>query len=539
MTAPWLPFGPSEHAALRDTLRARRPDQTWDLVVVGAGITGAGIARDAALRGLSVLVLDAKDIAFGTSSRSTRLIHGGVRYLEQGAFGLVFEALHERATLTASLPHLCAPTRFLFPSYRGNRLPVWLLRLGLTLYDALDLFRARPHAHLDPDGCVDLEPLLRREGLRGAVVYDDAVTDDARLTLTVLQDARTHGAHVLTQAPVARIARDDQQTTTCTLADGLTIRAKTVVVAAGPWTSPALLGDGMRAQVRLSRGIHVVLSRNDLPVRQPLVVQVPHSHRILFAVPWGARTYVGTTDTDYDGDPGACGVTPDDEDEVLKLVSAVLQPKAALHRGQVFSAWSGVRPLVADAHTQRTEDVSRRHLILETTQGVLAIVGGKLTTYRAMAEDVVDRVLHTQGIAVKDRPCKSQEQPFACALPAVDTDEVPANVLNDLRPRHGTLSHALARRHDRAQWARLVPDLPYLRLELQHAIAFEGALGVHDVLRRRLPLVLTAKDQGASVAPEVARLLTDARGGTQHDINRELDQFRMLVQQETGRDPVA
>lgn len=528
------PWGAAERRALVARLRERH--ETWDLVVVGAGITGAGIARDAALRGLSVLVVDAQDVAFGTSSRSTRLIHGGVRYLEQGELGLVYEALRERSRLYEAAAHLVRPARFLFPAYRGDRLGPWKLRLGLTLYDTLNFHRGQAHDYLDPEATLATEPLLRAEGLRGAVQYEDAVTDDARLTLAILVDARRHGAQVLTYARVDRLD-GSQGAHTVTLEDGTIVHARSVVVAAGPWTGPALLGARGENLLSLSKGTHIVVRSRDAPVRQPLVIQARAQRRILFAVPWGTRTYLGTTDSAYEGDPGTSGVTRDDEDEILGLVGRIL-PGARLEREAIVSTWSGVRPLVR-AEGDDTVELSRKHRIVERDDGVLAIVGGKLTTYRSMAEELVDDVvakLLPSWPEGRARPvgCTTHVRPLVPGDP-LDADELDDPVLADLNPRHGPLARALDRRGRAGE--KLVHDLPYRWCEVDHAIAHEGVCHVIDIVRRRLPLVLTDPSQGGAIARRVAVRLVDAQGGDANDIEAELERYREEVRIETGRLP--
>jgi glycerol-3-phosphate dehydrogenase len=518
-------------------LRERR--DTWDLVVVGAGITGAGIARDAALRGLSVLVVEAHDVAFGTSSRSTRLIHGGVRYLEQGELGLVYEALRERSRLYEAAAHLVRPARFLFPAYRGDRLGPWKLRLGLTLYDTLNFHRGQAHDYLDPEATLMTEPLLRAEGLRGAVQYEDAVTDDARLTLAILVDARRHGAQVLTYARVDKL-EGSRGAHTVTLEDGTSVAARAVVVAAGPWTGPGLLGTRGENLLSLSKGTHIVVRSRDVPVRQPLVIQAKEQRRILFAVPWGTRTYLGTTDSAYEGDPGASSVTAQDEDEILDLVRRIL-PGARLDRGAIVSTWSGVRPLVRAEGDDSTVELSRKHRIVEREDGVLAIVGGKLTTYRSMAQELVDdvvaRLLPTWP---DDRPrplaCSTQRLPLVPGDP-LDAMELEDPVLADLNPRHGPAARDLD--HKGRAGERLVHDLPYRWCEVDHAIAHEGVCHVIDIVRRRLPLVLTDAAQGGAIARRVAVRLIDATGGEQRDIEDELERYRHEVHVETGRAPPA
>ncbi len=510
------------------------PSAVWDLLVVGAGITGAGVARDAAMRGLRVLVVDARDLAFGTSSRSSRLIHGGVRYLEQGEVGLVYEALRERRRLYKIAGHLVQPSQFLFPAYRGDRLPLWKLRVGLTLYDALSLYRSRGHRTLGPAAARKLEPLLAPDGLRGAVTYEDAVTDDARLTLTTLQDARRHGAEVLTYAPVRSLGRDGPDHV-AELGDGTRVRARAVLVAAGPWTSERLLGVAGRELLSLSRGIHVVLRAEDLPVRQPVVVQAAKERRILFVVPWGARTYLGTTDTAYEGDPGAAGVTPADADELFTLIGRIM-PSAGLRHDRIVSAWSGVRPLVRAAADSgdSTVELSRSHRLIETESGVLALVGGKLTTYRAMAEEAVDRVESRLGLRLPR--CTTHRRPLAPGEP-LSPAELGMPHMAELAHRHGPFARELAAQIERdpALGERLIPDLPYLWVEVDHAIAAEGCVHLEDILRRRLPLALTDADLGVRVARPVAERMVDAWGASARTVDEEIERYRELMHRETGR----
>ena len=534
-------WGVTEARHVLDRIRA---GSSWDLVVIGAGISGAGVARDAARRGLRVLVLDAADVAHGTSSRSTRLIHGGVRYLEQGQLGLVYESLRERARLYRAAPHLVHPARFLFPAFAGDRLGPWKLRMGLTLYDALNLFRGEGHDAVDAEGCARLEPLLSTEGLRGAVLYEDAVTDDARLTLTVLQDARRHGADVLTHTEVSRLERGPQGIDVVLDGENTRSHARQVVVATGPWTGPALLGEPGDDVVLKSKGVHVVLRASDVPVERPVVVQAPgDARRILFVVPWGARTYVGTTDTPYEGDPGSAGVLEAEETELLDTIRRVM-PGATLRPESVLSAWAGVRPLVRpEGARSGSVEVSRKHRVVQGKHGALGLVGGKLTTFRAMAEEVVDLVVARLREAwPEDRPapapCSTADAPLVAGAPLSEAERDDP-LLADLWTRHGPRARVLAARvrEDDDLHARIVPDLPYRRVELRHALEAEGALHVSDVLRRRVPLVLTDADLGASVAREVATALVDARGGQAAEIEDELERYRDEVVRETRRAP--
>ncbi|MBK9757756.1 MAG: glycerol-3-phosphate dehydrogenase/oxidase [Nannocystis sp.] len=528
-------WGPAEIRALADRIRTGADPAPWDLLVVGAGITGAGIARDAAMRGLRVLVVDGRDLAFGTSSRSSRLIHGGVRYLEQGEIGLVYEALRERRRLYKIAGHLVAPVQFLFPAYRGDRLPLWKLRVGLTLYDALSLYRSRGHRTLGPAATRRLEPLLVAEGLRGAVSYEDAVTDDARLTLTTLQSARRHGAEVLTYSPVVALRREGPLHV-AELADGVRVQARAVFVAAGPWTSEKLLGASGRQLLSLSRGIHIVLKAADLPLRQPVVVQAAKERRILFVVPWGARTYLGTTDTAYEGDPGASGVTTADADELFRMIGRIL-PSQGLRHDHIVSAWSGVRPLVRAASAaggDSTVELSRSHRIVETETGVFALVGGKLTTYRAMAEEAVDKVEAALGLHLPR--CSTHRLPLVPGRPLTPA-ELGMPHMAELAGRHGPFARELAARITRepALGERLIADLPYLWAEVDHAIAAEGCVHIEDILRRRLPLALTDGELGIHVARPIAERLVAAWGRPASAVDEEIERYRELMHRETGR----
>jgi len=531
-------WGPQEIHDLREHLKNDVP--LWDVVVVGAGITGAGIAREAAQRGMHVLVVEARDVAYGTSSRSTRLVHGGVRYLEHGELGLVFEALRERSWLMQAAPHLVRPERFLFPAYRGDRLAPWKLRVGLTLYDMLNVFRGRTHALLDRDRCLQEEPLLAADGLRGAVLYDDAVTDDARLTLTTLQDARRHGAAVLTYARVERIESHDTEHR-LRLDSGLEVRARQAVVAAGPWSGPALLGDAGRTLLTHSKGVHIVLRASDVPLRRPLVIQVPGQQRILFGVPWGARTYLGTTDDPFAGDLHDVGVTEAEEHELLQLVARVL-PSTPRDPSRIISAWAGIRPLVRPAlrnPNAHTEKISRKHRIIARPDGVLGIVGGKLTTFRAMARDLVDRVHDRLERVWPDGARRwtreTGEAPLVPGEP-LQPDELADPVLAELARRHGPVArHIACADHDRTP---LVDGLPYLWCEIDRALSHEGAIHVGDVLRRRIPLALTDEARGGRVARHIAERLVDARGGNAADVREELERYREETWKETRRAPV-
>ncbi|MFY0538648.1 FAD-dependent oxidoreductase [Nannocystis pusilla] len=459
---------------------------------MGAGIAGAGVARDAALRGLRVLVVEARDLAFGTSSRSSRLIHGGVRYLEQGELGLVYEALRERRLLYKIAGHIVQPARFLFPAYRGDRLPLWKLRIGLSLYDALSLYRSHGHRVLRPAAARALEPLLREEGLRGAVTYEDAVTDDARLTLATLQDARRHGAQVLTYAPVVAIRREGE-VQVVELEGGLRVRAQrrrrrraVDVGAAARRRRRPLAGPVARHPPRPALGRHPdpPTPRRPGPAGAPDLVRralgpadLPrHDRHRLRGRPGRRRRHRGRHRR---------AVRPD------RQSLAARGPRPEPHRQRLV----GVRPLVRDEHAASgdpTAEISRTHRILETAEGVIAVVGGKLTTYRSMAEETVDRVvrrLRQRGqLPAGIGRCQTHRHPLVAGLP-LSAEELHDPRLGDLAQRHGPLARQLYGQvqADPRLGARIIHDLPYCWAEVEHAISHEGAVHLEDILRRRIP----------------------------------------------------
>ena len=395
---------------------------TVDLLVVGGGITGAGIARDAVRRGLTVTLVDMKDIAFGTSSRSSKLIHGGLRYLEQYEFHLVFESVSERRILQDMAPHLVNPLGFLFPVYKGASKPLWMINTGIRLYEGLSLFRSpqRPRK-LKPSDVAEEEPALRRDGLKGAPLYFDCATDDARLTLETALDAAEQGATVATWAKVTSFLKDEQgrvkgAVVQDELGGGLKqIEARAVINATGPWTDQTIAMSrplSGRSILRPTKGVHVVVDRARLPIRNAVVCFHPNDKRVLFAIPWGERTYIGTTDTDFEGDPGAVAATSEDVDYLLAAANFQF-PDQALSRDDVIATWAGIRPLMApqgdDAEELSESSVSREHQILVGHDGLITIAGGKLTTYRRMAAEVVDTAVRL--LELTDGPLDLEPRP--------------------------------------------------------------------------------------------------------------------------------
>ncbi len=381
---------------------------TLDVLVIGGGIVGAGIARDAAMRELGVGLVEQHDLAFGTSSRSSRLLHGGLRYLAQGRLGLVREASIEKRVLHQIAPHLAEPLPFLFPTYRHSGWPLWKLRIGVKLYDLLCGGRnLGPSTSLGTKELVDRLPGINPTNLTGAVRYFDGLTNDSRLVFDTLHSAARYGATVCNYTRLRR-ATSCQSGWRCELEDVLAGRcyevlARSIAHAAGPWAE-MLPQSGVR--LRLTKGVHLVVDRERLPV--PDAVVMTQGRRILFAIPWGQRVILGTTDTDYHGPIEAVQTERADVDYILEVANEVF-PAAGLTDADVISHWAGLRPLMASKRGGPS-DVSRAHLIRMSQPGWLDVAGGKLTTHRRIAEQTVDRLLRHLGR--KALACRTADEPL-------------------------------------------------------------------------------------------------------------------------------
>ncbi len=421
-------------------------DGTLDLLVIGGGIVGAGIARDAAMRGLRTGLVEQDDFASGTSSRSSRLLHGGLRYLAQGHIGLVREASREKRIIHHIAPHLAEPLPFIFPAYRGNRdWRLWQLKIGVKLYDALcgwhNLGRSQ---WLTNDAVLERQPRLKAAGLTGAVRYFDGLTNDARLVLDTLRSAAAHGA-----LPANRIrfvnARRDADQWQCEVIDAaadapLHLKARWIVNASGPWAGRQPHGG---LQLRLTKGVHLVIDRAKLPMSDAVVMT--EGKRVLFAIPWGERIILGTTDTDYHGDPADVRCDAADMDYLLHVANRFF-PGAAMEFEDVRGAWAGLRPLVEDRHGNPS-DVSRAHIIRASEDHWLDVAGGKLTTYRLIAEQAVDLILKLDHRSAG--PCRTADEPLITTGP---TDAVSAVIPPP--PSFDAVEH-----YCRHEWAMTVEDV--------------------------------------------------------------------------------
>jgi glycerol-3-phosphate dehydrogenase len=552
-------------------LRARRAavaqalaTPTFDLLVIGGGINGAGIARDAAMRGLQVAVVEQGDFASGTSSKSSKLIHGGLRYLENYEFALVLEASRERDRLRRHIaPHLVHPMPFVFPVFHGD--PVGRLRLsaGLWVYDGLAAFRniAR-HRSWGRRATLRHEPRLRADGLRGALHYYDCWTDDARLTLETMLAAIAAGAVACNYLGVVELLRDDAHVCGVRVVDRLyggtlTIAARQVVNATGPWLDVVRrLEDPAAAPVlRLTKGAHIIVPRERVGNVHAIVLRAPRDGRVMFAIPWEHQVLVGTTDTDYDGDPGAVVADADDVRYLLEAVNHAF-PAAALVERDVVGAYAGLRPLVAPADPSSPSETSREEAIFESASGMLSLGGGKLTTYRRVSERVVDRVVERLRARDPERrfgPCRTGALPlpgadvklaerggfggFAKRLRASAPAGVDDALMTHLLYRYGTRAPEIvalaATDPDAAR--RILPALPYRRGEVTHAVAAEMAATLDDMLRRRIPLAFRERDGGLGVSDDVAGLMRAALGWSVEETAHLVAEYRRGVERERER----
>jgi glycerol-3-phosphate dehydrogenase len=494
--------------------------ETFDVLVIGGGITGAGVARDAAMRGLRTALVEKDDFASGTSSRSSRLVHGGVRYLEHGDLRLVFESSHERRVLRRIAPHLVRPLAFTWPVYSGARIARWKLAAGLTLYDLLAMFRnVARHERLNAGGVAQREPRLRRDGLRGGARYWDALTDDARLTLATIRSAIAAGAVVANHARVTALVRDDGRIAGATIIDALTgaesiVRSRVVVNATGPWSDDTerLASRATQPAVRGSKGVHLSVPRSRIGNDAALTLLAPQDGRVMFVLPAGDFAIIGTTDSYESVSPDEVRASATDVAYLLEAANHFF-PQAQLTPGDVVAAWAGLRPLIArDANDTDPGDASREHAVSERVPGLVRITGGKLTTYRIMARDTVDAVQRSLG--ARRTRARTAQTPLAGGAIAQPVREIGAatSLTHD-----AAVAARLVHAHGdewRAVWQlaasepalaeRVEPSRPYLLAELRYAVEHELAFTLADLLVRRIPLAFETRDHGRAAARRVA-----------------------------------
>lgn len=509
----------------------------FDVLVIGGGITGAGVARDAAMRGLRTALVERDDFASGTSSRSSRLIHGGLRYLEHGWLHLVFESSRERRILMEIAPHLVRPLAFTWPVYEQARVPLWKLGAGLLLYDALSLFRnaGGNHQRLPPDEVLALEPAIRREGLRGGARYYDASTNDVRLTLANARAAAEAGATVLNHAEVQSLRRAGAHVTGAHVVDrvtgsGVDVTARVVVNATGPWSDSVRRMADPRAPVSLrgTKGVHIAVPHERMGNRQALTILSAIDGRVMFVLPAGAFTIIGTTDTDYMGELDTVRATRADVEYLLRSANHYF-PTASLTMADVVTAWAGLRPLVANGGRD-PGSTSREHSIVWSAPGLLTVTGGKLTTYRSMAASVVDDVARALGSAARPADTDTVALPggrldsFADAVASARTTIGIAPLAEHLVGAYGTDWRTVWNLvgSNIALGSPIVPSLPYIGAELVYAVDHEMAVTLGDLLIRRTRVAFETRDRGAAAAPAAAQLVGPLLGWGENDYAAQL-----------------
>ena len=541
-------------ATSRERQLSRLASEAFDVLVIGGGVSGVAVARDAARRGYRTGLIEAADFAQGTSSRSSRLVHGGLRYLEHFEFDLVFEASQERRTLLRIAPHLVRPLEFLFPIFDDGRVGKLKLDAGLWLYDALALFRnIERHQMLEPDELMSREPRLRSTGLMGGARYYDAQVDDARLVVTTAIAATEAGAAVANRVeaveietrnwPGHRVVARDSET-----GDHLEIDALSIVNATGPWTERTLERAGAAGDARIvpSRGTHIHVPRDRIGHQHAFIFEAPSDRRVMFVLPWREDlTLIGTTDDAHDGAPEDVAATPGDVDYLLEATNHLF-PDARLGRSDVLSAWAGLRPLVAPppagGATGGGEDVgamSREFEVRERPDGFFTLMGGKLTSHRAMAEETVDAVgefLDDAGVEA-ERACDTHRVPLPGGG-ATDLEVLREGVraraaglgvseggAARLARAYGTRAEAVLDLVDRRPQlaAPILEGRPHILAEAVHAVHHEFARHVEDVLYRRTRVGLETRDGVEEAARRTAAVLGPELGWTEADQRDETD----------------
>ncbi|NWJ70832.1 glycerol-3-phosphate dehydrogenase/oxidase [Pseudonocardia sp. ICBG1122] len=533
----------------RTTALQAMGDRELDVLVVGGGVVGAGAALDAATRGLTTGLVEARDFASGTSSRSSKLIHGGLRYLEMLDFRLVAEALQERGLLIQTLaPHLVRPVPFVYPLKHH----VWerfYAGAGVALYDSLGLLSGRArglphHRHLTRRGARKVVPSLRKDALVGALEYYDAQVDDARHTMEIARTAAAYGAHVATRARVVGLLKDSGRVIGATVqdlesGDRFDVRAKQVINATGVWTddTQGLAGERGQFKVRASKGIHLVVPRDRIRGDAGLILRTEKS--VLFVIPWGRHWIIGTTDTDWDLDKAHPAASAADIEYLLAHVNEVLEQP--LTHEDVEGVYAGLRPLL-HGESEATSKLSREHAVATPVPGLVVVAGGKYTTYRVMAEDAVDAAVHSLDAKV---PASCTEK-----VPLLGAEGFTAlrNSTQQLAARSGL--HPVRIEHLLGRYGSLIDEVldlliadptlaepltgaeDYLRAEVVYGASHEGARHLEDILARRTRISIETFDRGVGAAEETATLVAPVLGWNDEQIAREVDHYVKRVEAE-------
>ncbi len=533
-------LGPDHRAASLQRMR----DEQFDVLVVGGGVTGAGCALDAASRGLSVALVERRDYAAGTSSRSSKLIHGGLRYLEQFNFSLVREALEERGLLLHRLaPHLVKPVPFLYP-LQHHGWERFYVGSGLVLYDTMGGAGHLPrHRHLSKRKALQVSPALRSDSLVGAVQYYDAQVDDARHTMSIARTAAHYGAALATSARVVGLLREGERVIGATVRDlesgeEIDVRASQVINATGVWANQVqeMAGRG-RIRVRPSKGIHLVVPKDRIHSESGLILRTEKS--VLFVIPWGRHWLIGTTDTDWELDLSHPAASRTDIDYLLDHVNGVL--RTPLTHADVEGVFAGLRPLLY-GEDETTSQLSREHAVAQTVAGLITIAGGKYPTYRVMAKDAIDAA--ARGIDKRVPRSVTEKTPLVGAegyhalwnqRRQLTTDTGLHFVrVEHLLNRYGSrISELVALIDERPELGKPIPGADdYLLAEARYAASHEGALHLDDVLTRRTRISIETWDRGKAAAEPVARLMAEVHGWDEDTIEREVSHYHARVDAE-------
>ena len=531
----------------RDSAISQLGTEQFDILVIGGGVNGVGAALDAASRGLKVALIEAQDIAAGTSSRSSKLIHGGLRYLEQYDFKLVREALHERELMVSTLcPHLVKPVGFLFPLTEKFKERTYV-GAGLALYDALRGFqRALPwHKHLSQKQINEIAPSLRHDIVTGAIKYFDAQVDDARHTMAVARTAARHGAIIATQVSAESLIREGKRVVGVSALDlvsgkKIAIKAGATIMCAGVWSDQLHerfdLTPGYH--VTMSKGAHIVVPGPAIKSDAGIILKTPVS--VLFIIPWGDKWIVGTTDTPYEGDRAEPFATREDVQYILDQANRVLEPK--LRADEIIGVYAGLRPLVANNKSATTTKLSREHTVDRPAAGFVSIAGGKYTTYRVMGKDVVDRAVIelrklTQESVTDKLPLVGADGYFALEQQKeriAQESGLDVKTVEHLLNRHGSLiSEILEIIDEQPKLAGTLDSaLPYIKAEIVYAASHEGARSVDDVISRRTRLSFEAVNHGVHLADEIAALIAPVLGWSTKERKESVAQYTELVDRE-------
>lgn len=528
----------------------------YDLIGVGLGISGAGIALDAATRGLSVIFVEMGDFASGTSSKSTKLIHGGFRYLSNLHFRVVLESVRERQLQQKLAPHMVWGLPFVIPTYSNQRLKNLKFRLGLTLYDAMAIGTgtAHPKHHtISREEVLRLCPGIESKGLTGGIVYTDCRTDDARHTLEVIKSACGHGAIALNYTKVVGLVHEDGRIAGVDVVDVLAppearprirLYGRVVVNATGVWTQKvsSLANAGCRTEVVPAKGIHITLSPDRLPLKSALIIPSVHDKRFCFAIPWYDSILVGTTDTAYDGDLEHVAVEPEEKRYILDALNAMF-PEGRYTEQDITGEYAGLRPLIKDKRSTATADISRKHRLDISDDGLVSISGGKLTTYRRMAREVVDHIVSRclpPAVRRRTRPCVTDRlmlggwqagDDVSGAIAVYRQTAVELGLAPDtaayLPTVYGRRVSDLLKlvKGDPALGRKLSPAHPQILAQVLYGVWAEGARTVEDVLARRMRLAITDRRAAAAVCQLVADLMAGELGWNEDLKSSQVQQF--------------